>query len=92
MSNFDKNEELNLTYSSLLAKNGRRIVRVCFERRRGGEREFAEGIVPEGKIENSRGFSEQEKEQLEEFLREHAGEIMAKAREITGISHWFKDN
>ena len=52
-----KDEELRMTYSGLLMKDGEKMVRVCFERGNSG---YAEGIVPRGVIEKSSGFTKEE--------------------------------
>lgn len=87
----DKENEMKFTYTGILHdKNGERLVRVCFERQGSTGREFAEGAVPAGKIDASAGFSKEELEKLEEYLKENAADIMLKARKITGITHWLK--
>ena len=43
-----------------------------------------------GKIDASFGFSDEEINKLEEYLKEYSADIMHKAREITGITHWLK--
>ena len=87
----DKEKELKFTYTSILHdKKGEKVVRVCFERMGSRGREYAEGIVPAGKIDGSFGFSKEEIEKLEEYLKENASDIMLKARKITGITHWLK--
>ncbi len=83
--------ELKFTYTGILHdKQGEKLVRVCFERQTGKGREFAEGAVPSGKIDVSVGFSEEEIQKLEHYLKENSAEIMLRAREITGITHWLK--
>ena len=71
-------------------KKGEKVVRVCFEKQEEGGRKFAEGVLPAGKIDASFGFSDEEIEKLEEYLIEYSADIMHKAREITGITHWLK--
>ncbi len=77
--------ELKFTYSCILPRGKDKIVRVTFERKNG----YAEGIVPDGKIEKQNGFSQKEVEQLEQYLKANKDTIMKQARDITGISHWF---
>lgn len=79
-------EELRMTYSGLLMYKGEKTVRVKFER---GKSDFAEGIVPSGKIEKSAGFSEEELEQLGNYLKYNASDIMAKAKEVNPIRDWL---
>lgn len=87
----EKDNELKFTYSSILHNSkGEKLVRVCFERQGKTSREFAEGVIPEGKIDSSFGFSKEEIAKLEEYLQEYGPDIMNKARGITGITHWLK--
>ena len=87
----DKDKELKFTYTGiLLNKKGEKVVRVCFEKQEKEGRKFAEGVLPEGKIDASFGFTEEEIAKLEEYLKEYSADIMHKAREITGITHWLK--
>lgn len=91
MDSMNQKKELTFTYTSILHnKKGEKMVRVCFERKGETGREYAEGVVPEGKIDASFGFSGEEIEKLEEYLKENSGDIMLKARKITGITHWLK--
>lgn len=80
-----KDSELKLTYSCILPRGKEKIVRVTFE----GKNAFAEGIVPDGKIEKQKGFTKEEIEQLELYLKTNGEEILKKAKEITGWKHWF---
>lgn len=80
-----KDEELKLTYSCILTRGKEKIVRVTFE----GKDAFAEGIVPDGKIEKQQGFTKEEIEQLESYLKTQEKDIMKKAKGITGLNHWF---
>lgn len=87
----EQSGEMKFTYTGILHdKNGEKLVRVCFERQKEGKRQFAEGTVPAGKIDSSFGFSEEEIAKLEEYLKENSAEIMLRAREITGITHWLR--
>ncbi|MCR5102104.1 MAG: hypothetical protein K6B41_12175 [Butyrivibrio sp.] len=86
----DPNSELTLTYSSVLRdKNNLRIVRVRFERMVSGKLQFAEGVVPDGIIDKSNGFSPEEVVSLEEYLKGSADEIMKKAKVISNPLKWF---
>ncbi len=78
-------EELRFTHSAVLAKDGKPYVSVRFER---GE-DVAEGSVPLCKIERNHGFSEEEVLGLEGYLEVNAKEIFRKAKDISGIQHWF---
>lgn len=82
----DKNEELRMTYSGLLLKDGEKMVRVCFER---GKSDYAEGIVPRGTIEKSSGFTQEEIEQLRVYIQENASDIIHKAKEVHFLNEWL---
>ncbi len=82
----DKGEELRMTYSGLLLKDGEKMVRVCFER---GKHGYAEGVVPRGEIVKSSGFTEEEIEQLRVYIRENATDIINKAKEVHFLNEWL---
>ncbi len=81
----NKEEELKLTHSGILVKQGRRHVSVRFER--GSD--IAEASLPECKVIKNQGFSEEEVAGLELYLEMKNDEIFAKAKEISNIKHWF---
>ena len=81
----NKEEELKLTHSGILVKQGRRHVYVRFER--GSD--IAEASLPECKVIKNQGFSEEEVAGLELYLEMKNDEIFAKAKEISNIKHWF---
>lgn len=78
-------EEINMTVTTLLHKDGKDFARVSFVR----ENDWAEGIVPGGKIEQSEGFSKEEIEKLEAYLAEEKGTILAQAKKINPIKNLF---
>lgn len=81
-----KQDELRMTYSGLLMKDEEKMVRVCFER---GESDYAEGIVPRGKIVKSQGFTEEEVDQLEIYLQEQATDIIHRAKDVNFLKEWL---
>lgn len=81
----DKSEEMRLTHSGIVVKEGRRHVLVRFER---GE-DIAEASLPECKVTNNDGFSEEEIAGLELYLQMENDNIFAKAKAISNIKHWF---
>lgn len=81
----NKEEELKLTHSGILVKQGRRHVSVRFER--GSD--IAEASLPECKVIKNQGFSEEEVAGLELYLEMKNDEIFAKAKEISNFKHWF---
>ncbi|MCI9123208.1 MAG: hypothetical protein HFH35_03865 [Eubacterium sp.] len=81
-------EDVSLTYTGIL-KNGKdKIVRVRFTR--NGEKDFAEGVIPGGKIEKSCGFSDQELASLQFYLKANTRQIFEKAKEITGLRGFLR--
>ncbi len=87
----EKDRELKLTYTSILLNQaGEKVVRVSFECQGEKGRQFAEGILPQAIIESSVGFDAEEVAKLEEYLKDNGADIMIKARQITGITHWLK--
>lgn len=79
------NQEIKLTHSGILSKNGKPMVSVRFER--GSD--FAEGSVPECIIINKQGFTSEEICGLESYMKENAKELLRMAKDISGIKHWF---
>jgi hypothetical protein len=81
----NENNELRMTHSCILSRGKEKIVRVTFE----SANAYAEGIVPGGEIEKQHGFTNEEIEQLEIYLKLNKEDILKKAKDITGIKHWF---
>lgn len=80
-------QEIRMTYSGLLPqKDGKKIVRVVFER----GKDSAEGIVPSGLIEKSSGFTPEELEQLSNYLIQNGDDILTKAKEVNPLRNWMK--
>ena len=81
----EKSEEMRLTHSGIVVKDGRRHVLVRFER----GTDMAEASLPACKVTKNEGFSEEEVAGLELYLQMENDNIFAKAKAITGIKHWF---
>lgn len=81
-----KSDELRMTYSGLLMKDGEKMVRVCFER---GSSDYAEGIVPRGEIVKSLGFTKEEIEQLTIYIQDNATDIINKAKDVNFLNEWL---
>lgn len=80
-------QEFCMTYSGLLMqKDGKKIVRVVFER----DKDYAEGVVPSGAIERSSGFTQEELQQLSDYLIQNGDDILAKAKEVNPLRNWMK--
>lgn len=81
----NRSEEMNMTHSGIIVKQGRRHVSVRFER----GNDIAEASLPECKVVRNQGFSEEEVAGLELYLELKSDEIFAKAKAISNIKHWF---
>ncbi len=81
----NSSEEMKMTYSSVVAKDGKPVVAVRFER----GLDFAEAILPDCTIRKSSGFSKEEIAGLEFYLKRNKKEIGAKAKAITGLQNFF---
>ena len=85
-----KMEEVTMTYSAILRNaKGERVVRVNFERPGLNGKDLAEAILPDAVIEKSNGYSQEELEQLTEYLKENGSDILAKAKGISNPLKWF---
>ena len=71
--------------SCVVAKGDRKMVRVSFLR----GKDYAEGILPDGMIEKSRGFSEEEVVKLENYMRANRQDILRRAKEINPLRNWL---
>lgn len=80
--------EVTMLVSGIVVKDNRKIVRVSFLR----DKDYAEGIMPDGIIEKSKGFTQDELTKLEKFLRLHKEEILQQAKEVNPIRSWLKES
>jgi len=80
-------DEVKMLVSGFVVKDNRRIVRVSFLRGKA----YAEGLMPDGKIEKSKGFGDEEIRKLENFLRVHKEEILAEAKKVNPIRSWMRE-
>lgn len=79
-------EEMRMTYSGIVNKNGKKKISVTFEA--NGKK--AEASLPDCKIETNQGFEEDEIVMLEKYLQMNQIEIIKKAKEITGLRSFFR--
>ena len=77
--------EVQMLVSSVVVKDGRKIVRVSFLR----EKDYAEGILPDGMIEKAEGFTSQEVQKLENYMRANRKEILKQAKEVDPLRNWL---
>ncbi len=84
-------DEVKMLVSCVVEKEGRKIVRVSFLRGMEGERsmDYAEGILPDGIIVKSEGFSETEVQKLEAYMRANRKDILKQAKEINPLRNWM---
>ena len=83
-------DNMTMTYSAIVRdKDGKRIVRVKFERTGVSGPEIAEGLLPDCKIVSQNGYSAQELAGLEEYLRGNLDDIMSKAKVISNPLKWL---
>lgn len=80
-----RDEEMTMTHSGILVKNGKRYVSVRFER----GMDVAEAMLPDCKVTKSTGFSEEEVQGLENYLVQENDNIFSRAKEINPIKSWF---
>lgn len=76
-------DSVEMLISGIIRKNNQKMVRVSFLR---GD-DLAEGCVPDGKLTVCEGFNEEEKEQLERYLRDNAADILIQAGKINPIKN-----
>ena len=79
-------DEVNMLVSSVVMKDNRKIVRVSFLR----GNDYAEGILPDGVIEKSGGFTEEEVLKLENYMRANRKDILEQAKEVNPLRSWLK--
>lgn len=82
----NSNDEMKLTYSSVLVKDGHPVVHVRFDR----GTDFAEGILPACEITSSKGFTAEERSGLEDYLKANRKDLLERAKAISGIIEMLK--
>ncbi|MBR1471169.1 MAG: hypothetical protein IJ600_05950 [Lachnospiraceae bacterium] len=75
-------QELQMQISGITQKDGKKRAYVCF---RGKDR-FAEGHIPECVITKAEGFSAEEKEQLEAYMKKNLPELKKRAARINPLN------
>ena len=78
-------EDINMLISGMIKKDGKSFTRVSFLR----DKCWAEGIVPDGVIEKSEGFSEEELVQLKEYLVQEKDMILEQAKGVNPLRKMF---
>ncbi|MDE5717167.1 MAG: hypothetical protein K2I53_06040 [Lachnospiraceae bacterium] len=78
-------EDIKMLVTSMIHKDGKAFARVSFLR----DSDWAEGIVPGGRIEKAEGFSREEIEKLEAYLTEEQEMILQEAKGVNPIRNLF---
>ncbi len=79
-------EAMNILVSGVLHREDRTFVRVSFLR----NRDWAEGILPDGVIEKAEGFTEEEIGKLEAYLAGEKDMLLRQAKGINPIRNLFQ--
>lgn len=79
-------EDIKMLVTSMIHKDQKSFARVSFLR--GSD--WAEGIVPGGRIEKSEGFNEEEIEKLEAYLAGEEEMILKQAKGVNPIRNLFE--
>lgn len=74
-------EKMNMTYSTVLTKDGKPLISVAFQR----ENDRCEGIIPDCKIVNNKGFDDDEIAALEYYLRTNKKQIINDSKSISSL-------
>lgn len=78
-----------MTFSGVLTKDKKQFIRVRFEREGAKGLEVAEGILPECTIEQQNGYTPEEVDQLQDYLKQNRQEIIEQAKGLNNILKWF---
>ena len=79
-------QEMHVTCSGILRKNGEKSIYVRVER----GRDFAEGSIPAAKINSQSGFSPEELGQMERYLSENEFEIIEQAKTVNLMKNFLR--
>lgn len=80
-------DSLNMIVSGVIERKGKKSACVRFE----GQGVFAEGYIPDCKIEKSEGFSEEEIKTLEEYLTDNLETLKRHAAGIDPIVSMIRE-
>ena len=79
-------DDIKMLVTSMIHKDGNSFARVSFMR---GD-DWAEGIVPGGRIEKSKGFDEEEIEKLGAYLAGEEEMILKQAKGVNPLRNLFE--
>ncbi len=80
-------KELQMTVSGIVAKDGRPTIYVEFS----DTKRRAEGSIPDCKITSNLGFSKEEVEMLEQYMKQQQDEIRAMAKNLSPMDAFLKN-
>lgn len=80
-------EELTMNVSGICERNGRKCAYVSF----AAPLVYAEGIIPDCKILDYRGFSEEEAKQLELYMKMNLSELKKRAAMVDPVRAMMKN-
>ena len=82
---------MRVTYSAIVTgKDQKKMVRIRFERtNENGGTDFAEGMIPDCKIQSQSGFSDGEVFQLEQYMQANQEKKKKKAKVISNPLKWL---
>lgn len=80
-------EDIRMLVTSMIHKEDKAFARVSFLR---GD-DWAEGVVPGGRIEKSKGFSKEEIKKLEAYLEGEQEMILEQAKGVNPIRNLFSE-
>jgi len=75
-------EDITMTHTGLLPAKKGKVIHVCFERKTGKRRDYAEIVLPSRKVVDSEGFDEGELAQLCLYLKGQEKSIVKNAKQI----------
>lgn len=78
-------DEVKMIVSCVVVKDNRKTVRVSFLR----GTDYAEGILPDGIIEKYQGFTPEEAQKLENYMRSNRKDILEQAKQINPLRNWM---
>lgn len=75
-------DRITMTHTGLLPGKSGKVIHVSFERKTDNGNDYAEIILPSGKVVNAKGFDEGELAQIQLYLKEQEKSIIKNAKQI----------
>lgn len=75
------NEEMKMTYTSVLTKDGKPLISIRFER----GKDSCEATIPKCEITKNNGFTDEEARALEYYLRANKQTIIDNSKNISSL-------